>query len=194
MASALRGKPISRRPGAPAERPPPYHRRRDAAALRLVRQRGVLAPAVADAHGPAVHQSHRAAQAWCVAGRGGRAAQRREHAPRAGEAGDVSAGGFHDDAAELPECNGRERRDADQPEAASRRGRVPAAHRVRQRGQPAAGAGHGTRARDGGPDVDWRRPPAAAASAPDRECAALSGGRRARCAVRVRRDSFDRRR
>ena len=36
----------------------------------------------------------------------------------------------------------RERRDADQPAAAARRGGVPAAHRLRQRRQPAAGARH----------------------------------------------------
>ena len=76
VASAVRGQSVSRRPDAAAERPPAHDRRRDAAALWLVWQRGVLAPAVADAHRPAVDQSHRAAGARRVEGRGRGAAQR----------------------------------------------------------------------------------------------------------------------
>ena len=95
---------------------------------------------------------------------------------------DVSAAGIHDDAAELPGRHGRERRDADQPAAPPRRGRVPAPHRVRQRGQPAAGARHRAGARDGRPHVDRRRPPPASAAAADRERPAVP---RRRCAGRA---------
>ena len=62
------GSPVGARQDAAPERPAAHDRRRDAAALRLVRQRGLLAAAVADAHGPAVHRSDRAAGARGVEG------------------------------------------------------------------------------------------------------------------------------
>ena len=119
-----------------------HDRRRDAAALRLVRQRRFLAAVSPDAHRPALDQSDHAAGARRVEASGRAAARRAQPAARAGEAGGVSGAGLHDQAAQLSRHHRRERRDADQPAAAARRGRVPAAHRLRQRGQPAAGARH----------------------------------------------------
>ncbi len=121
------------------------------------------------------------------------AARRAQSAAGPGEAGDVSETGVHDQAPELPGRDRRERRDADEPAAAARRGRVPAAHRVRQRRQSAAGARHCAGARDGGPDVDWRRSPPAGAPTADRKCAALARRRSLRRAVRVRRHPVHRR-
>ena len=79
-----------------------------------------------------------------------------------------------------------------QPAAAARRGRVPAAHRLRQRRQLAAGARDRARAGDGGPHVDWRRTPPADASAPHGKRAALPRRRNPGCPVRLRRDPLDR--
>ena len=63
------GSPSARRQDAAPERPSAHDRRRDAAALRLVRQRRVLAAAVADAHRPPVRQSDRPAGAGRLEGR-----------------------------------------------------------------------------------------------------------------------------
>ena len=193
MASFVRGESVGPRPDAPAERPSAHHRRCHAAAIRLVRQRWVLASALADAHGRAVDQSDREARAGRLESSCGRAVQRARQAPRAGEAVDVSGAGFHREAAELSGRDGRERRDADEPAAAPGRSRVPAPHRVRQCGQPATDARHRSCARDGRADVDWRRPSPPARSAPDRKRAALARRRRARRPVRLPGHPFDRR-
>ena len=138
-------------------------------------------------------QSDCEAQAWGVEGSGRRAVHRADQTPRSGEAGDVSGAGLHGEATELSGRDGRERRDADEPAAAPRRGRLLAPHRVRQRGQPAADTGHRSRARDGRPDVDWRRPPPPARAAADRKRAALARRRRARRPLRLPGHALNRR-
>ncbi len=193
MDAIVRGESRRGRPDAAAEWASTHDRGRDAATFWMVWQRRVLAAAVPHAHGPAVDESHRAAGAGRVEGRGRGPAPRVEHAPRAGETGGVSGARLHHHAAELPGRDGRERRDADQSAAAPGRGGVPAPHRVRQRGQPAAGPRHRARARDGGPDVDRRRPAPAAAAASHRERSALPRRRPPGGALRLRRDSLHRR-
>ena len=63
-----------------------------------------------------------------------------------------------------------------------RSGRLCPAHRLRQRGEPAAGAGGGQTKGDGDPRGDWRGAAAARATVADREFAALAAGRRGRAA------------
>ena len=63
VAAPVRREPLSDWPDAAPERTPAHDRRCDAAALRLVRQRWILAPARAQAHGPAMDQPDCAPQA-----------------------------------------------------------------------------------------------------------------------------------
>ena len=74
------GSPDCARRDASAQQSPAHDCGRDAAALRLVWQRGLLAPAVADAHRCAMDQSDRAAGAGRLEERRRRAAQRSEQA------------------------------------------------------------------------------------------------------------------
>ena len=90
LAAAVPRQPRRPRQDAPSERSAAHHRRRDAAAVRVVWERRLLAAAVADARGPAVDQPDRPARAGRVeAGRRGTAA-RVAPAARAGEAGTPS--------------------------------------------------------------------------------------------------------
>ena len=122
-----------------------------------------------------------------------RAAESAEPAPCSREAVDVSAAGLHDEAEELPRHHRRQRRDAHQPQAAAWRGRFPAAHRVRERRQPAARPRHCPRPRDGRTHVDRRRPSPTAAAAAHRKRGAVARRRSVRRAVCVRRDPRHRR-
>ena len=72
------GGPLGDRAHAAAERPSAHDRRRDAAAVWLVRQRRLLAADVADSNRPAGGESDHAAGARCVE-QGGRGAAGRAH-------------------------------------------------------------------------------------------------------------------
>jgi hypothetical protein len=169
VASAVRREPFGPRPDSQAEWPPTHHRRRDASSLWLVRQRRILASVVTHAHRRPLDQPDRAPGARCLEGCRRTAAQRVSSTARGGKPFDVPVPGLHHDAVQLSGRHGRERPDAANAAAASRRRGLPAVDCMRQRCQPAARARYCSRARDGNPDVDWGRPTPDAPPAADRE-------------------------
>ena len=186
VAAAVRRQSGRGREDAAPERTPAHDRRRDAAPVRLVDERRPLAAAVADPHRrPWVSPIVRLAP-------GVTAAAAEEQMPRstAGWPGEAGPTAFRSRASrrrlrnymDVTVASG-EMRTSLQP--AARRGRLPAADRLRQRRQPAAGARRLPGPRDRGADVDRRRPPSACcASSSPRACCCRSPAARSACCSR----------
>ena len=192
LAAALRRRALRHRPHDPRERRRAHRRRRDAAALRLPggAHRRLGAHAAHPAGQPGQARAHEPLPVH------GRPSARRRHAATGDDRGDRRRAARHARraaalrpeepaaAAHDPRARGAGRHDAAVPARAARRGGLRAAHRVRERRQPAARArrvaAQGARA----PQRARRVGGAARRAAPHGEPGARGARRRARRGAR----------